>query len=71
MENKLYLYGTGNAGCEEICKDVQRLESLPDGWRYNDGAMTAPRGWRWADNGKSRFGKSKEYRHALVRVKED
>lgn len=69
MGSKLNLYGTGNAGCEEICKDVQRLESLPDGWRYIDGAMTAPRGWRWANNGKSRFGKGKEYRHALVRVK--
>lgn len=33
--------------------------------------MTAPSGWRWANNGKSRFGKNKQYRHALVRVGEE
>lgn len=41
------------------------LDHLPDGWRYLDGASTAPLGHRWACNGRSRFGG--EYRHALVR----
>lgn len=51
-------------------KNVPHLDSLPDGWRYIKG-ISSPCGWRWANNGKSRFGKNKEYRHALVRAKED
>lgn len=54
----------------ELYMDVQNLDSLPDGWRYIKG-ISSPRGWRWANNGKSRFGKGKEYRHALVRVGEE
>ena len=42
------------------------LDALPPGWRLLDGAWTAPRGFAWACNGKSRF--SPEYRHALVRL---
>ena len=38
---------------------------LPEGWRYIDGAQTAPMGYRWASNGKSRF--SGEYEHALIK----
>ena len=44
---------------------VHVLDALPEGWRYIEGALTAPTGFRWACNGKSRF--SPEYRHALVR----
>ena len=44
---------------------VYVLDALPEGWRYIEGALTAPNGFRWACNGKSRF--SPEYRHALVR----
>lgn len=40
------------------------LDALPEGWRYIEGALTAPTGFRWACNGKSRF--SPGYRHALV-----
>lgn len=45
---------------------IKILDSLPKGWKYLDGATTAPNGFRWASNGKSRF--SADYRHALVRV---
>ena len=45
---------------------VLKLNTLPEGWNRNDKAMTAPRGWMWADNGKSRFGGG--YRQALVRL---
>ena len=41
------------------------LDRLPDGWRYLNGATTAPLGYRWACNNKSRFGG--EDRHALVK----
>ena len=45
---------------------VYVLDALPEGWRYIDGAaLTAPTGFRWACNGRSRF--SPGYRHALVR----
>lgn len=45
---------------------IKTFDSLPDGWQYLDGVTTAPHGYRWASNGKSRF--SAGYRHALVRV---
>ena len=44
---------------------VRVLDALPDGWRYIDGALTAPTGFRWACSGRSRF--SPGYRHAMVR----
>ena len=44
---------------------VRKLERLPDGWRYTVGALTAPNGWRWANNGKSIF--SGERETALIR----
>ena len=44
---------------------VRVLDALPEGWRYIEGALTAPTGFRWACNGKSRF--SPGYRHVLVR----
>lgn len=45
---------------------VRVLDALPESWRYIEGALTAPNGYRWACNCKSRF--SPEYRHALVRL---
>ena len=53
----------GRAGEGEVM--VRVLDALPEGWRYIEGALTAPTGFRWACNGKSRF--SPGYRHALVR----
>jgi len=44
---------------------VKRIDRLPEGWRYVNGAATAPNGWRWACNGKSRF--KPGYEHALVK----
>jgi len=41
------------------------LDELPEGWRYIEGANTAPHGWKWACNGESRFFGS--YEHALVK----
>ena len=38
---------------------------MPKGWKYTEGATTAPFGYAWANNGKSRFGG--EYESALVR----
>jgi hypothetical protein len=45
---------------------VAKLETLPEGWRRNEKAMTAPRGWYWADNGKSRF--KPGFEHALIKM---
>ena len=44
------------------------LDHLPEGWRYLDGAYSAPLGHRWACNGESRFGG--EYRHELIKEDE-
>lgn len=44
--------------------ETKKLYKLPAGWRYLKGATTAPRGWAWACNGKSRFAPG--YEHALV-----
>lgn len=41
-------------------------DTMPDGWRVIQGAMTAPNGYVWIYNGKSIF--SKEYRHAYLRT---
>lgn len=46
-------------------ESIAKYASLPDGWRYVEGALTAPNGWRWASNGKSKF--SGGYQHALIR----
>lgn len=45
--------------------EIKILDSLPKGWKWLDGATTAPLGYRWAWNGKSRFGG--EFEHALVK----
>ena len=42
------------------------FESVPAGWHILLGALTAPRGFEWCNNGKSRFGK--EYEAGFVRV---
>lgn len=48
--------------------NIQILDSLPAGWSFIKGAMTAPKGYKWACNRKSPF--SKEGRSALVRTGE-
>lgn len=59
------LMAMGDEGRDIICEGVPRLEELPRGWRYIKGAITAPTGWRWAYNGRSRFAPG--YRQALIR----
>ena len=45
-------------------KDVNILEEKPDGWIKLEDATTAPKGYSWYSNGKSRFGG--EYENALI-----
>lgn len=40
------------------------LDHVPDGWRVLGGTTNAPKGYRFINNNKSRFGG--EYQHALV-----
>lgn len=42
------------------------LETMPQGWRLNPDAITAPAGFMWANNGKSLF--CGEYEQALVKM---
>ena len=48
----------------EVDVDTEVLDKIPDGWAVLDGALTAPRGYVWVCNRKSRWGG--EYRHALA-----
>jgi len=48
-----------------IRRGIRLLDTPPDGWVIVPQASTAPIGWRWWSNGKSRFGG--EYESALVR----
>jgi hypothetical protein len=45
--------------------NIKVYTELPKGWRIIEGAMTAPRGYIWICNNKSRF--SKEYESALLK----
>ena len=45
-------------------QEVPVMKTVPEGWREIKGAMTAPKGYAWISNGKSRF--SKGYQAALV-----
>lgn len=47
--------------------DSFKIDHIPDGWREIKSANTAPDGWVWFCNGKSRFANEwRDYRHALV-----
>lgn len=46
-------------------KAVTAYDSIPDGWKPLIGAQTAPIGYEWYFNGKSRF--INEYKSALVK----
>lgn len=48
--------------------DVPIYDMMPDGWHVICGAQTAPSGYIWINNGVSPF--SDEYRHALLKIKE-
>ena len=45
-------------------QDVKILDEKPEGWIKLDGSTTAPNGYEWYSNGKSRF--DGKYDHALV-----
>lgn len=47
----------------------ERLVEVPEGYKKIKGATTAPRGYSWYSNGKSKF--SGEYRSVLVKDKQD
>lgn len=42
------------------------MEELPEGWVIDEMAVTAPCGYKWSNNGKSRF--ANDYQQALVRI---
>lgn len=44
---------------------IPKLDRLPEGWKRTVGALTAPVGWYWANNGKSFFGG--ERKSALIK----
>jgi hypothetical protein len=46
-------------------KMVDAYETVPQGWTRITGALTAPAGYEWYSNGKSRF--SRDYKQGLVR----
>jgi hypothetical protein len=46
--------------------EIKIYDKMPKGWKRLKGAQTAPRGYEWICNGKSRFGG--EYRHALLKI---
>ena len=43
----------------------ERLVEVPKGWKRLEGATTAPKGYSWYYNGKSRFDKG--YKCALIK----
>lgn len=45
---------------------VKVVDSLPDGWKEDKRATTAPNGYVWVTNGKSRFGS--ERKAALMKI---
>lgn len=44
-------------------------EEVPQGWKETEGAMTAPNGYKWYDNGESLFGG--KYEHGLFPIRVD
>lgn len=47
-------------------RDNTIYDEMPDGWKITPSTI-CPKGYKWINNGKSRF--SKEYRYALLREK--
>ena len=48
-----------------IKRGVVVLDTLPEGWQEVKGAMTAPRGYYWAEKRVSRF--SPQHKTALIK----
>jgi len=49
-------------------KGIEIFERMPEGWAVLEGATTAPIGYMWIWNCKSRFGGG--FRHALMKCPE-
>lgn len=45
-------------------KDVPFMKTVPKGWKVDDYATTAPKGYVWINNGESHF--SKNFKSAIV-----
>lgn len=55
---------------EKLCKNgVIVYDKLPKDWKIIKDATTNPKGYKWINNGKSRF--SKNYKQGLLKVKEN
>lgn len=53
----------------DITKKERIFATMPDGWTEIKGAMTAPVGYIWICNNKSRF--SGEYEQALLKIRDE
>lgn len=53
----------------EIPANVKIYTEMPEGWTFLDGTTTAPVGYRWIWNRKSRFGG--EYLHGLLKDEDE
>ena len=49
-------------------KSIPIFEQLPDGWEILEGALTAPIGFAWITNGKSRF--SNEFKRGFLKLEQ-
>lgn len=43
-----------------LYEEVRVFKRLPKGWKVDDGARTAPSGYKWINNGESFFSKNKD-----------
>lgn len=72
--NKKYDYNNKKGSNEKYTVDyfkekgVDVKDKIPEGWQKLEGATTAPKGYEWYSNGKSRFGG--EYKNALIKTSE-
>lgn len=48
--------------------NVLIYNKMPEGWEALKGALTAPKGYIWIWNKKSRFGTSRNFQHGLLKT---
>lgn len=48
--------------------DILIYNEMPEGWEALKGALTAPEGYIWIWNKKSRFGASRNFQHGLLKT---
>lgn len=66
--NELFLMKTGlDEQGNQKYTEIKVYKRKPAGWKETNGATTAPRGYKWIDNGKSHFGGKR--RSALLKTK--